>query len=421
MKRFSALLFVAAFGVYHVHSQSIIDSAAIGAGGLEYDVYYNINTTTGYQTDANWDIAVSVQPANPPLETLKAAAIRINAGRGVELYKITDADTSNFMDVFDAANSVNWLPLHDSPTSWDLGAFNGTLDPTNAFDYGWGSYNLTTHSIASDSIYAVKTLDGSFKKINVKKLSFDTTFYLVIADLDNANMYTQTVVKSDYPGKNFAYLNLQDATVMDKEPATWDMLFTRYADEVAPGMFYPVNGVLINKGVEAVRAAGIDTATVSFTGFASAMSSAINVIGYDWKAFDMGTGEYTIEDSTVYFVKAKDNNIYRLRFLNYKISNGESVFELKFVQPAGIEALNPINDLVVYPNPTADVLNVIDFGAAGKTQYRMYNAAGIQFTSAELSSSSQSSIGVSHLSNGLYFVQFIQNGFTATRTFVVNR
>ena len=201
------------------------------------------------------------------------------------------------------------------------------------------------------------------------------------------------------------------------------MLFTRYLDFVSSPMgsaWYPVTGVLTNKGVQAVKATEVDITVVSFGPFSSSLNSNINTIGYDWKFFS-GTG-YEMVDSLVYFVKAKDNNIYRLRFLNYKSANAESVFELQYIQPSSVNGVNENSSLLVYPNPASNELQLVNFGTHNETDYHVYNAIGTRLLSGSFGANGDfASVDVSRLTNGCYFIQLIQNGSAVSRSFVVNR
>jgi len=350
--------------------------------------------------------------------------VRINGGRNVQAFKITTADSSGFNTVFvPQTDSILWQPLRDDPTTWDMGALNRSINTADPYDYGWGTYNTVTHHIPGDSLYAIRTLNGTWKKLRIQRLAYDTTWYITYADMNGSNLTTLAINKQDFPGKNFVYLSLNGNAVNDSEPAAWDLLFTRYLDFVSSPMgsaWYPVTGVLANKGVQAVKATEVDIAAVSFAPFSSSLSSNINTIGYDWKFF-AGTG-FEMVDSLVYFVKAKDNNIYRLRFLNYKSANAESVFELQYIQPSLVNGVGQNLNLLVYPNPAADVLQLVDFGASSETGFSVYDAMGTRLISGSFGANGGSAaIDVSGLANGCYFIQLLQNGSTATRSFVVNR
>ena len=38
------------------------------------------------------------------------------------------------------------------------------------FDMGWGIYSMITHHVTGDSLYAIKTVGGDWKKLWIQKL-----------------------------------------------------------------------------------------------------------------------------------------------------------------------------------------------------------------------------------------------------------
>ena len=78
------------------------------------------------------------------------------------------------------------------------------------------------------------------------------------------NEITDTIYQEDFPNKNYAYYSIDQNQVFDLEPNinTWDFVFTKYVAEVAPGVFYPVTGVLHNSNTLSVKVANVDIASV---------------------------------------------------------------------------------------------------------------------------------------------------------------
>jgi hypothetical protein len=346
----------------NVNAQTpVIDSVFMGAGYAN-QIYYKITSgVTGTQTAANWHIAVSVQPSIPPTQTLQGTTIRINGGYGVEVYKVTNTDSSGF----DALNSVddilNWQQLRDKYNSWDEGCLNQTRNAMNPFDYGWGIYQGNpTYNVVGDSIYVLKLSSNSYKKLWVKKLKFDTLWQIVISTLDNSTVDVLNISKlgPGLQGKNFVYINANTGGISNSEPQEgWDLLFGKYVSEVAPGMYYPVTGVLTNKANKSVKAYPVDINTVSVNDYQALLNSNISNIGYDWKLFS--NGSFEIVDSLVYYVSLNTNDVFRLRFLDFRASDGMVKFELIPAAPGG-NAPWIKNGLQVQlaPNPASDEVQV---------------------------------------------------------------
>ena len=111
-------------------------------------------------TNTDWDLAFST--------FTMSSSIRINGGMGTELYSYPLGDTTDW-NTFNSSNISNWQPIHNSDTNWFIGAFD--KNSTSMFDMGWGVYNMVTHFVTGDSLYAIKTVNGDWKKLWIEKLS----------------------------------------------------------------------------------------------------------------------------------------------------------------------------------------------------------------------------------------------------------
>lgn len=87
------------------------------------------------------------------------------------------------------------------------------------------------------------------------------------------------------------------------------------------------------------------------------------------------------------------------------------------------EAVNPMTNVRVYPNPAQDVLNVeINASQASETNIAVYNITGqkVMEESRTISAGINSpSLNISNLNSGIYFVTVKANGFENTMKFVV--
>ena len=87
------------------------------------------------------------------------------------------------------------------------------------------------------------------------------------------------------------------------------------------------------------------------------------------------------------------------------------------------EAVNPMTDVRVYPNPVQDVLNIeVNASMASEMSIAVYNITGqkVMETSANVNAGINTpSINVSSLNSGIYFVTVKANGFENTMKFVV--
>lgn len=290
------------------------------AAGYANDIYYRLSdglTTSVPRT--NWDIAFSV--------SAREAAILINGAAGVTL-KAYPVSGWSWDAAIDTAGYSTWASLNNSDTTWTEGAFN--MNATDFPNYGWGDYDMVTHNVNGVSLYIITTREGSMKKIWIeKKLSVEQTYVFRYANLDGTNEQDVTL---DLSGRtnNFDYYSIDTNEEVDREPdaSTWDIVFTKYMDN---SINYPVTGVLQNIDVTAQEGAAADMSSDQMpeTGYLTDMST----IGSDWKTIDMTTYQYSIDDSKVYYVKDRDNNIYRIQFKTFEgSSTGNLSFDISTIK-----------------------------------------------------------------------------------------
>lgn len=381
--------------------------------------YYSL--TDGVQGEASiaaWDLAFEISGFT--------SSVQVNTAKGLTVY-----ETPNAISDWSNVNSLdldNWTRLFNSETYWSAGALtNGNnLDQPDGFNVGWGTYNMITHTIMGTKIYVIGMLDGTYKKLRVNSL-ISGTYSFTYADLDGTNEQTSTLVKSGFMGKNHGYFSFDGASVLDLEPASanWDLVFTKYtsivpAPEPTP---YSVAGVLQNKRVSAMQIDGVDPDLADWT--TAVFDTSMNIIGYDWKSYNMGTSMYEYPTDRTYFVEDRSGNIWKIIFTEYGGSgNGNMTFTKELVSSVGVnERTRVTTELGVYPNPTSNgavqvvlgastspsVLSVID--QAGRVVIEQLLPMNIGVT--------VHTVDVSTLSSGLYSVRVLGDGLQASSRLIV--
>lgn len=409
------------------------DSLSMLPGNV-VDVYYNL--ATGQKDTVrnnNWHLAFAVRKALPPLRTMQAATVRINDGRGVELFKAPPSMTWNS---FDSSNWNTWPQGFNSDTSWDVGAFNEDHNMSNPFDYGWGVYSMSSKDVTGSRMYVVSiTVTGQpkvLKKLLIQKIAYDTMWVFTFANLNNTDSTTMTIKKSDFNGKLFAYVNLNSKTIIDREPASnsWDLLFTRYKTLVT--MFgqtikYPVMGVLHNPNHLTAEYYAPDAHT--FTPDTSLfLNSSISEMGWDWKVITTTPGAWPIRDSLSYVVKTGDNKYYRMYFTGYfadaqlqYVTFNKTFFSILTSTPGVIANQVSLN---VYPNPVSGSLNLElqSEASLGDLSITLCDMSGktIQTESySKVKHVFQTQLDLSALKPGLYFVKTESSLGSATRKIII--
>jgi hypothetical protein len=293
------------------------DSIAMGAGYVT-DVYYSL--TDGIVAEvprANWDIAFSVDP--------QSSAILINEASGVEL-KAYPSQSSTLEEMWneniDLTDYDNWDMLNNPDTTWADGAFG--MNATGHPNYGWGNYNMASHNVEGSALYIIKTRSGVMMKIAIEvKYSMQQRYEFRFADLAGK---AETAVDLDCSASNanFVYYSLDARTVIEnREPdaSTWDILFTKYTDN---SINYNVTGVLSNINVLVAEKDGTTIDNVTWT--EEDLSDDINIIGSDWKSFDMENMVYVVDEAKVFVVKDASERCFVLNFTAFDMTTGKAVF-----------------------------------------------------------------------------------------------
>ena len=114
-----------------------------------------------------------------------------------------------------------------------------------------------------------------------------------------------------------------------------------------------------------------------------------------------------LEMSTIYMVKA------------YAIVNGQTFYGTETTFQTWMESVNELgNSLKLYPNPTANVLNV---EGEGMSSLEVYNMVGQRVMTMEVNGN-KAQVNTESLNNGMYFIRIIANdGTMLNRTFSVAR
>ncbi|PZF73944.1 T9SS type A sorting domain-containing protein [Taibaiella soli] len=338
------------------NAQSVTDTVSVGtnAGGVSYpnNVWYSLpNDEQGSVSKKNWDLAFQVYGGY-------TASIMANniGGTTVWLYP-KDAATTTSWAAVDTNGLSTWSKLYNSDITWGDGALSRNVDVTNANDLGWGLYDMNTHYVMGDSIYIVKTVSGTYKKLWIKSL-ISSVYTFTFANLDGTAETTDTVGKATYAGQNFGYYSLDNSAALSREPLTanWDIVFGQYYSS-AYNPPYAVTGVLQNNGVKVAKAV-IDPSTVgNYVDTNHTFATSISTIGFDWKTFNGQT--YDVNDSVVYFVKRMNNDIWKVVFTGFGGStDGNFIFtkEKIFTAPPAPTAVGNVNapqtSLALYPNPS---------------------------------------------------------------------
>jgi len=360
----------------------------------------------------DWDLAFSTDAYS--------ATIRINDGKGVELYTYHLGDTSSWNNINTSTTNILINPMYNSDINWSHGAFD--TNQTGGFDYGWGVYNLQNHHIIGDSLFIIKSINGNWKKLWLeRKVSGEYQFKY--ANLDGTNEISQNILATNYANKRFIYFSLDNNIVIDREPISsdWDITFTKYITPVQ-GIPYAVTGALSNIGIEVAQADNISS-PINYTDYtAHNFEQTINTIGYDWKSYQ---GSYVVDPNRCYFVKDYQQNIWRLVFTGFDgTSTGNIQFNTELLSTTLINDIDNWKLMSIYPNPALQNENItLVYDMRNENSaITIYDISGrIVYTSQLDKKGLKTHTIVSHnLETGTYIISVNSNGKTYHERLIIN-
>jgi len=342
------------------------DSVMMGPGSIN-DVFYSLkNGSVKTENNKNWHVAFSLG------SMADSGAVWANHNTGNSFVKVYNVhkDISQWAtvvldDTLTASLSFN------NDQGWYQGALNDVAGGSST-QFGWGTYNSTSHDVVGDSIFIIKA-NGIFYKFFINSLvgsgpNFND-WNFQIGDFAGNTVY-DTIKFTNYQDRRFAYYDLAAAMDANREPSAtaWDMVFNRYSTNnpmSGPNPFNNVIGALSNKGVKVVKTnmVHVDSAFSHYGDYISpwpATSGVISTIGYNWKTFTPPT-TWTVPDSVSYLVQDVPGNLYQLQFLGYGGSGAGVIYLRKrVVVPTAVNDIHSaITSYEIFPNPAQGQLHLM--------------------------------------------------------------
>ncbi len=414
MKHYFSFIYILLF--FNIIAQE--KDSIILQNGYSNQSFYNLNSGEVANTNNNnWDLAFSSGGYG--------SAIRLNSQSNLKLYSYPNGSINDWSSL-DTTGMNNWKELYNSDTSWSIGAFNSSADPSNGMDLGWGIYSTITHHITGDSLHVIKLANGDYKKLQIIDLS-SGTYNFKYANIDGSNEVITSISKSAYSTKNFGYYSIENETEIDREPLStnWEILFTKYVTQLGSGTMYGVTGVLTNKDIKIAKAENVDVNNVNHSSYS--FTTPINSIGYNWKSFNMSSFSYDIQDSLCYFIKDNLENIWKIQLTGFQ---GSSTGKINFIKESiislNVENKKEINSFTIYPNPSTnkEITILYELNSdlnLGNMEMNIYNSSGVNVGHYNLNSNGfvKKQISLSNLTSGVYFVDIICSDSRITEKLIV--
>lgn len=399
--------------------------------GYNFQSYASLETGVETQVqNAVWDIAFSVAPGDAGIFINES----VGSGAGlaaIQLYYTLSGDFSAIPE----PSFFEQFPLSNPEDSWSYGAFNETRIPEEPTDYGWGFYDEVAQEITGFGVFVVELRTGNYLKIQIQSLANDV-YTFRYAELDGSNEVNATISKEDHTGRLLAYYSFGAQGTVDIEPAGgFDLLFCRYTAHLAdPGggdpIPYLVTGILSGPGVQVAQADGVDPQMVMFEDYQDSLSDNIEIIGHDWKEFDLGAFEWVLPDDRAYFVRTANGRVWKIVFTDFAgSSTGTATFtktDLGVI--SGVkEAQAEIQGFNVFPNPTsADIRiafsmnNQLD-DVAAISLWDAFGKCVISKTYPVVNRQNDVTLATDGLNNGLFYLTLSAGKSTLTRKIQIIR
>lgn len=391
-----------------------LDSLSIGVNKKDI-TFYSLSTkakTTIVNDD--WHLAFSPKKNLFPNDLLRATTVRINEANGVSVYRVPNLGINDF-DIVDTTGWRNWEKIHDSDTLIWMGAFNRNKDPNQIVNFGWGSYNSFTHRIEGDSLFLVKLPNGTFKKLALVNVEWDSAYVIKYSDLNSTQATNLEIRKSPYRLKNFAYVNLYSNTITDREPlgTDWDFNYSIYADADGNKKV----GLLLNNGVSALGNLTYDAQNPCPSNIA--FNDDYNALG------TLGSNDVldsNVVSSHVSYIRTANGRVFSLQFSPPNLTTNTIYFTTTLCSGANSITDDPrVLALSIYPNPAQDYININSTAAiVAPAQLLLSDMAGKVCIATTLNDTA-SKLNIAQLENGVYFLRMTINDKSSTTKLVVNR
>ncbi len=264
--------------------------------------------------------------------------------------------SQNKRDVWDLAFSCDWT----KPNVFTNGAmlqrvaytgstdFSANYNPQD-FDFNYErAWRYLTRGLITDSWTAMQPNEGvyildlgknlknekrGFKLFQIIDLNVDG-YTIKLSNLDHSQAQELTIPLDDRYNNVFISLDKPEELVkVEPQKTDWDFYFTKYMERLYDGadtLDYSVVGCLINPfGTAAYmdpRSAADSTVRYSDLEIedydANKLVKKQDVIGHEWKYFDLDDGAYAISENMNFFIKDKDDYVYRFHFTGYYDDQG---------------------------------------------------------------------------------------------------
>lgn len=298
---------------------------------------------------SNWDLAFDNRN--------RTATVRANHGMGVRVHLAPAHLSYEEVQLSDTTNSQ---VLVNGWENWDLGALNQTINPSDPFDYGWGTYSINTHTIVGNKVFIIVSTQGKHYKLFISKLE-GNLYHLRYTDFASNETQEVTVNKAAHQHHRFSHFDLDasEQLTCTMDTTAWSFLVARTGS---------------NPGEVSLMGNGSWRFSTTEKPFISAptdnnFDATTNHIGFQWQG-----SEPNSINPLVYSAK-HNSTVYHFEVTKSELGT-TGLVSFSHVTPSSITTTKQ-SELRPYPNP-ADAS--VTFHSRGPS--RLFNAAGLSVWSS---------------------------------------
>ena len=153
----------------------------------------------------------------------------------------------------------------------------------------------------------------------------DGDYYLTSSKLNGDDLTTAIISKKPQYNKVAFSFNTLSELQIEPSKTDYDICFTQYTHMFKnPTIAYSVNGAIINSyNTEVAEEFDIEFNAITKSHAQTLFySDDLDIIGYDWKDFDIQSNTFTIFSDQSYLIKDASRNLFKLHFLDFYDDNG---------------------------------------------------------------------------------------------------
>lgn len=271
-------------------------------------IFYDLENARVVHTSEvlSWDLAFEASPMG--------YHFFMNGGADVSLYNTHETDISK-LTVEPAIQFNEWL--FDAPC-W-------LPDSTGAGEWKDKS-NMSKNEVYIVKLNSTNNPDNNIKKIQMVSVT-STEYVMQYADIESKVAHIIHIPKDDnYNYVYFTFNNGGEVVQPDPPKNTYDIVFTRYRYiyRELDNFPYIVSGVLLNPYyTTAARDSTIGFNNITGSDILTAdFSNARDVIGFDWKTYDMDKAVYTVDAEKTYIIHDRKDQYWKLHFIDFYNKQG---------------------------------------------------------------------------------------------------